>query len=135
MTDLKEMMDSVSLDKCRSELKQQFHDIAKHDNKMKRAVLLCFIGEIVMEEISHENQNEFIDELKAYCTKVKDEFLSEKNILDNHLEENYIIMNNINRCSDELKGTYNNIKTLLDDYDKRLTEVIRERDKAPIGEL
>jgi hypothetical protein len=136
MTDLIKMIDSVPLSECRNELRQQFYDIANHTNRMKRAVLLCFIGEAVMEEISRENPDAFVDELNAYFEKIIAGSNSEnyKSICA-HVKENNEIVERIDIASNKLKDMYNNMKTLIDDYDAFLAEEIKIRDNLPVGKL
>jgi hypothetical protein len=136
MTDLLKMMDSLPLAECRNELKLQFSDISNHNNRMKRAVLLCFIGEMAMAEILRENPDEFVVELSTYLNKIISESNSEnyKNICT-HVKENNEIIERIEHVSNKLKDMYNNMKTLIDSYDTCLTEEIKMRDDFPIGKL
>ena len=72
---LETMMNSVSLTECKKEIEKQFASVAKHDNKMKRAVLLCLFGEVIISEIAKEDPDMFIEELREHLNKI----ISEEN--------------------------------------------------------
>lgn len=135
MTDLKQMMDSVTLMECQKEIEQQLNSIAKHDNRMKRAVLLCFLGEAVLKEIAKENPEQFIDELNAYLGKIVDGNSENSKRLMAHVKENAEIVKNIDTISDELREISTKVNALMADYDNQLTEIIRFRDNQPVCKL
>lgn len=135
MTDLKQMLDSVTLKDCQKEIERQLNSIAIHDNRMKRAVLLCFWGEAILNEIAKENPDGFIDELKAYLSKIIDENSEKSKRLMAHVKENGEIVKNIDTISDELREINAKVNSLMKDYDNRLTEIIKTRDNLPVCKL
>lgn len=135
MMDLKQMMDTLTLMECQKEIEQQFASIAIHDNRMKRAVLLCFWGEAILNEIAKENPDGFIDELKAYLSKIIDENSEKSKRLMAHVKENGEIVKNIDTISDELREISAKVNSLMKDYDNRLTEIIKTRDNLPVCKL
>lgn len=135
MTDLKQMMDSISLIECQKEIEQQLASIDKHGNSMKRAVLLCFLGEAVLERIVKEDSDKFIDELKAYLDDIVKGNSENGKRLMAHVKENGEIVKNIDAISDELHEISTKVKGLMADYDNRLAEVIRTRDNLSVGKL
>lgn len=135
MTDLKQMLDSVTLKDCQKEIEGQLNSIAIHDNRMKRAVLLCFWGESILNEIAKENPDGFIDELKAYLSKIIDENSEKSKRLMAHVKENGEIVKNIDTISDELREISAKVNSLMKDYDNRLTEIIKTRDNLPVCKL
>lgn len=133
---LETMMNSVSLTECKKEIKKQFASVAKHDNKMKRAVLLCLFGEVIISEIAKEDPDMFIEELREYLNKI----ISEENTenyrkLMLHVKENEEIVRNIDTISDNLREISSKVAGLMADFDNQLTEVIRTRDKLSVGKL
>lgn len=135
MTDLKQMMDSVTLVDCQKEIEQQLGSIATHDNRMKRAVLLCFWGEAILNEIAKEDPDRFIDELKVYLSKITEENSEKGKRLMSHVKENGEIVKNIDTISDELREISSKVNSLMKDYDNRLTEIIKTRDNLPVCKL
>ena len=135
MTDLKQMMDSVTLVECQKVIEQQLNSIAKHDNRMKRAVLLCFLGEAVLKEIAKENPEQFVDELNAYLGKIVDVNTENCKSLMAHVKENEEIVKNIDTISDELREISANVNSLITDYDNKLREIIKTRDNLPVCRL
>lgn len=135
MIDLKQMMDSVTLVDCQKEIEQQLNSIATHDNRMKRAVLLCFWSEAILNEIAKENPDRFVDELKAYLSKIADENSENAKHLMSHVKENGEIVKNIDTISDELREIGAKVNSLMTDYDNRLTEIIKTRDNLPVCKL
>lgn len=136
MIDLEQMMNSVSLTECKKEIEKQFASVAKHDNKMKRAVLLCLFGEVIISEIAKEDPDMFIEELREYLNKI----ISEENTenyrkLMLHVKENEEIVRNIDNISDNLREISSKVAGLMADFDNQLTEVIRTRDKLSVGKL
>lgn len=136
MIDLEQMMNSVSLMECKKEIEKQFASVAKHDNKMKRAVLLCLFGEVIISEIAKEDPDMFIEELREYLNKI----ISEENTenyrkLMLHVKENEEIVRNIDNISDNLREISSKVAGLMADFDNQLTEVIRTRDKLSVGKL
>lgn len=136
MIDLEQMMNSVSLTECKKEIEKQFASVAKHDNKMKRAVLLCLFGEVIISEIAKEDPDMFIEELREYLNKI----ISEENTenyrrLMLHVKENEEIVRNIDTISDNLRDISSKVAGLMADFDNQLTEVIRTRDKLSVGKL
>lgn len=136
MIDLEQMMNSVSLTECKKEIEKQFASVAKHDNKMKRAVLLCLFGEVIISEIAKEDPDMFIEELREYLNKI----ISEENTenyrkLMLHVKENEEIVRNIDTISDNLRVISSKVTGLMADFDNQLTEVIRTRDKLSVGKL
>lgn len=129
------MMDSIALIDCQKEIEQQLSSIATHDNRMKRAVLLCFLGEAILNEIAKENTDKFIDELKAYLTKITDDNSENGKRLMSHVKENGEIVKNIDIISDELREISAKVNSLMTDYDNRLTEIIKTRDNLPVCKL
>lgn len=130
------MMNSVSLTECKKEIEKQFASVAKHDNKMKRAVLLCLFGEVIISEIAKEDPDMFIEELREYLNKI----ISEENTenyrkLMLHVKENEEIVRNIDNISDNLRDISSKVEGLMADFDNQLTEVIRTRDKLSVGKL
>jgi|GEM_PF-4820097 len=130
------MMNSVSLTECKKEIEKQFASVAKHDNKMKRAVLLCLFGEVIISEIAKEDPDMFIEELREYLNKI----ISEENTenyrkLMLHVKENEEIVRNIDTISDNLRDISSKVAGLMADFDNQLTEVIRTRDKLSVGKL
>lgn len=133
---LETMMNSVSLTECKKEIEKQFASVAKHDNKMKRAVLLCLFGEVIISEIAKEDPDMFIEELREYLNKI----ISEENTenyrkLMLHVKENEEIVRNIDTISDNLRDISSKVASLMADFDNQLTEVIRTRDKLSVGKL
>ena len=133
---LETMMNSVSLTECKKEIEKQFASVAKHDNKMKRAVLLCLFGEVIISEIAKENPDMFIEELREHLNKI----ISEENTenyrkLMLHVKENEEIVRNIDTISDNLREISSKVTGLMADFDNQLTEVIRTRDKLSVGKL
>lgn len=133
---LETMMDSVSLTECKKEIEKQFASVAKHDNKMKRAVLLCLFGEVIISEIAKEDPDMFIEELREFLNKI----ISEENTenyrkLMLHVKENEEIVRNIDTISDNLREISSKVTGLMADFDNQLTEVIRTRDKLSVGKL
>lgn len=133
---LETMMNSVSLTECKKEIEKQFASVAKHDNKMKRAVLLCLFGEVIISEIAKEDPDMFIEELREYLNKI----ISEENTenyrkLMLHVKENEEIVRNIDTISDNLRDISSKVAGLMADFDNQLTEVIRTRDKLSVGKL
>lgn len=135
MTDLKQMMDSVTLTECQKEIEQQLASIGTHGNSMKRAVLLCILGEAVLEGIAKEDPDKFIDELKAYLDKIANGNTENGKRLMAHVKENGEIVKNIDTISDELREISTKVKGLMAEYDNRLAEVIRTRDNLSVGKL
>lgn len=135
MIDLKQMMDSVLLKDCKKEIERQLASIAGHDNHMKRAVLLCFLGEAVLGEIAKENPERFIQELKDYLDKAATENKEAFDLLNAHVKENGDIVQNIDSITDELHDLAERTRALLAEYDSKLAEVIRKRDGLPVGKL
>lgn len=136
MIDLEQMMNSVSLAECKKEIEKQFASVAKHDNKMKRAVLLCLFGEAIISEIAKEDPDMFIEELREYLNKI----ISEENTenyrkLMLHVKENEEIVRNIDTISDNLRDISSKVAGLMADFDNQLSEVIRTRDKLSVGKL
>lgn len=136
MIDLEQMMHSVSLTECKKEIEKQFASVANHDNKMKRAVLLCLFGEVIISEIAKEDSDMFIEELREYLNKI----ISEENTenyrkLMLHVKENEEIVRNIDTISDNLREISSKVAGLMADFDNQLTEVIRTRDKLSVGKL
>ncbi|MBM6883995.1 hypothetical protein [Bacteroides caecigallinarum] len=136
MIDLEQMMNSVSLTECKKEIEKQFASVAKHDNKMKRAVLLCLFGEVIISEIAKEDPDMFIEELREYLNKI----ISEENTenyrkLMLHVKENEEIVRNIDTISDNLRDISSKVAGLMADFDNQLTEIIRTRDKLSVGKL
>lgn len=136
MIDLEQMMNSVSLTECKKEIEKQFASVAKHDNKMKRAVLLCLFGEVIISEIAKEDPDMFIEELREYLNKI----ISEENTenyrrLMLHVKENEEIVRNIDTISDNLRDISSKVAGLMADFDNQLTEVIQTRDKLSVGKL
>lgn len=136
MIDLEQMINSVSLMECKKEIEKQFASVAKHDNKMKRAVLLCLFGEVIISEIAKEDPDMFIEELREYLNKI----ISEENTenyrkLMLHVKENEEIVRNIDNISDNLREISSKVAGLMADFDNQLTEVIRTRDKLSVGKL
>lgn len=136
MIDLEQMMNSVSLTECKKEIENQFASVAKHDNKMKRAVLLCLFGEVIIKEIAKEDPDMFIEELREYLNKI----ISEENTenyrkLMLHVKENEEIVRNIDTISDNLRDISSKVAGLMADFDNQLTEVIQTRDKLSVGKL
>lgn len=136
MIDLEQMMNSVSLTECKKEIEKQFASVANHDNKMKRAVLLCLFGEVIISEIAKEDPDMFIEELREYLNKI----ISEENTenyrkLMLHVKENEEIVRNIDTISDNLREISSKVAGLMADFDNQLTEVIRTRDKLSVGKL
>ena len=135
---LETMMNSVSLTECKKEIEKQFASVAKHDNKMKRAVLLCLFGEVIISEIAKEDpdmfiEDMFIEELREYLNKI----ISEENTenyrkLMSHVKENEEIVRNIDNISDNLREISSKVAGLMADFDNQLTEVIRTRDKLSV---
>lgn len=130
------MMNSVSLTECKKEIENQFASVAKHDNKMKRAVLLCLFGEVIIKEIAKEDPDMFIEELREYLNKI----ISEENTenyrkLMLHVKENEEIVRNIDTISDNLRDISSKVAGLMADFDNQLTEVIQTRDKLSVGKL
>ena len=133
---LETMMNSVSLTECKNEIEKQFASVANHDNKMKRAVLLCLFGEVIISEIAKEDPDMFIEELREYLNKI----ISEENTenyrkLMLHVKENEEIVRNIDTISDNLRDISSKVAGLMADFDNQLTEVIRTRDKLSVGKL
>lgn len=133
---LETMMNSVSLMECKKEIEKQFASVAKHDNKMKRAVLLCLFGEVIISEIAKEDPDMFIEELREYLNKI----ISEENTenyrkLMLHVKENEEIVRNIDTIPDNLRDISSKVAGLMADFDNQLTEVIRTRDKLSVGKL
>lgn len=133
---LETMMNSVSLTECKKEIEKQFASVAKHDNKMKRAVLLCLFGEVIISEIAKEDPDMFIEELREYLNKI----ISEENTenyrkLMLHVKANEEIVRNIDTISDNLRDISSKVAGLMADFDNQLTEVIRTRDKLSVGKL
>lgn len=133
---LETMMNSVSLMECKKEIEKQFASVAKHDNKMKRAVLLCLFGEVIISEIAKEDPDMFIEELREYLNKI----ISEENTenyrkLMLHVKENEEIVRNIDTISDNLRDISSKVAGLMADFDNQLSEVIRTRDKLSVGKL
>ena len=123
---LETMMNSVSLTECKKEIEKQFASVAKHDNKMKRAVLLCLFGEVIISEIAKEDPDMFIEELREHLNKI----ISEENTenyrkLMLHVKENEEIVRNIDTISDNLREISSKVTGLMADFDNQLTEVIR----------
>lgn len=135
MIDLKQMMDSVLLAECKKEIDKQVASIASHDNRMKRAVLLCFLGEAVLGEIAKEAPEIFIGELEDYLNKVVRNNKEQYELLINHVKENGNVIKSIDSISDELRELADKAKSLLSEYDTRLAEVIRTRDNLPVCKL
>ena len=136
MINLKQMIDSIPLVDCQKEIEQQFPSNATHNNYMKRAVLLCFLGEAVLNEISKENTDKFIDELKTYLDEIVNTGNSENNKgLMAHVKENGEILKHIDTISNELREISEKVNLLMTDYDNRLTEVIKTRDNLPVCKL
>lgn len=135
MIDLKQMMDSVLLAECKKEIEDQLASIASHDNSMKRAVLLCFLGEAVLGEIAKENPERFIDELGDYLNKVAKDNKEQFDLLNAHVKENGSIVENIDGISEELRELATKAQSLLNEYDSRLADVIRARDSLPVCKL
>lgn len=135
MTDLKEMIDFVGLKECRKEIEYQLASITNHDNRMKRVVLLCMLGEAVLGEIAKENPDKFIAELKAYLTKIVNDNTENSKRLMAHIKENGEIVKNIDVVSDELRQISTSINALMADYDNRLSEIVRARDDEPVSKL
>lgn len=133
---LETMMNSVSLTECKKEIKNQFASVAKHDNKMKRAVLLCLFGEVIIREIAKEDPDIFIEELREYLNKIiSDENTENYRKLMLHVKENEEIVRNIDTISDNLRDISSKVAGLMADFDNQLTEVIRTRDKLSVGKL
>lgn len=133
---LETMMNSISLTECKKEIEKQFASVAKHDNKMKRAVLLCLFGEVIISEIAKEDPDMFIEELREYLNKI----ISEENTenyrkLMLHVKENEEIVRNIDTISDNLRDISSKVAGLMADFDNQLSEVIRTRDKLSVGKL
>lgn len=133
---LETMMNSISLTECKKEIEKQFASVANHDNKMKRAVLLCLFGEVIISEIVKEDSDMFIEELREYLNKI----ISEENTenyrkLMLHVKENEEIIRNIDTISDNLREISSKVAGLMADFDNQLTEVIRTRDKLSVGKL
>lgn len=133
---LETMMNSVSLTECKKEIEKQFASVVKHDNKMKRAVLLCLFGEVIISEIAKEDPDMFIEELREHLNKI----ISEENTenyrkLMLHVKENEEIVRNIDTISDNLREISSKVTGLMADFDNQLTEVIRTRDKLSVGKL
>lgn len=135
MIDLKQMMDSVLLTECKKEIEEQLASIASHDNYMKRAVLLCFLGEAVLGEIAKENPERFIKELGDYLNKVAKDNKEQFDLLNAHVKENGSVIKNIDCISEELRELASKAKSLLSEYDTRLAEVLRARDNLPVCKL
>lgn len=135
MINLNQMMDSATLMECQKEIEQQFASIAIHDNRMKRAVLLCLLGEAVLDEIAKEDPDKFIDELKAYLDKIANGNTENGKQLMAHVKENSEIVKNIDTISDELREISTKVNMLMADYDNRLAEVIRTRDNLSVSKL
>lgn len=136
MIDLEQMMNSVSLTECKKEIEKQFASVAKHDNKMKRAVLLCLFGEVIISEIAKEDPDMFIEELREYLNKIITEENTENyRKLMLHVKENEEIVRNIDTISDNLREISSKVAGLMADFDNQLTEVIRTRDKLSVGKL
>lgn len=136
MIDLEQMINSIPLMECKKEIENQFASVAKHDNKMKRAVLLCLFGEVIISEIAKEDPDMFIEELREYLNKI----ISEENTenyrkLMLHVKENEEIVRNIDTISDNLREISSKVTSLMADFDNQLTEVIRTRDKLSVGKL
>lgn len=129
------MMDSIALVDCQKEIEQQLGSIVTHNNRMKRAVLLCFWGEAILNEIAKENPDGFIDELKAYLCKITDENSEKGKRLMSHVKENGEIVKNIDTISDELREISEKVNSLMADYDNRLREIIKTRDNLPVYKL
>ena len=133
---LETMMNSVSLTECKKEIENQFASAAKHDNKMKRAVLLCLFGEVIIREIAKEDPDIFIEELREYLNKIiSDENTENYRKLMLHVKENEEIVRNIDTISDNLRDISSKVAGLMADFDNQLTEVIRTRDKLSVGKL
>ena len=103
---------------------------------MKRAVLLCLFGEVIISEIAKEDPDMFIEELREYLNKI----ISEENTenyrkLMLHVKENEEIVRNIDTISDNLRDISSKVAGLMADFDNQLTEVIRTRDKLSVGKL
>lgn len=133
---LETMMNTISLTECKKEIEKQFASVAKHDNKMKRAVLLCLFGEVIISEIAKEDPDMFIEELREYLNKI----ISEENTenyrkLMLHVKENEEIVRNIDTISDNLRDISSKVADLMADFDNQLSEVIRTRDKLSVGKL
>lgn len=136
MMDLEQMVDSVPLTECKKEIEKQFASIAKHNNRMKRAVLLCFLGEIVIGEITKEDPDRFIEELREYLNKIiADDNTENYRKLKLHVKENDEIVRNIDTISEKLRDISSKVTSLMADYDNQLAEVVRTRDKLSVGKL
>lgn len=136
MVDLETMINSIPLSECEKEIVKQFASIADHENRMKRVVLLCFFGEIVMNELAKEDLDKFIEGLSKYINKIITGNNTEKiKQLKVHIKENNEIFNNIDAASGELKDISSKVESLMADYDRQLAEIIESRDKLPISKL
>lgn len=133
--DIKQMIDSVPLIECKKEIDNLFASVANHENRMKRAVLLCFFGEAVLGEIAKEDSDRFVNELRDFLNKIANENTENGKRLMAHIRENGEIIKNIDTISDELRDISTQMTGLMTDYDNRLAEVIRTRDKLSIGKL
>lgn len=135
MKDWKEMMDSVPLAECEKEFERQLESISGHDNRMKRAVLLCLLVGKVLAEIEKEDAGAFVRELEERLTVLQQEHQSRRLSLLEHVTENASVLKHLDVLPDELQELSAQVSRLLDKYDGILGNVVRERDELPLGKL
>lgn len=135
MKDWKEMMDSVPLAECLKEFERQLESISGHDNRMKRAVLLCLLAGKVLAEIEKEDAGAFVRELEERLTVLQQEHQSRRLSLLEHVTENASVLKHLDVLPDELQELSAQVSRLLDKYDGILGNIVRERDELPLGKL
>lgn len=138
MTDLKTLIDSVSLTKCKREIDAQFESISQHPNVIKLAVLASFILGDAMSVIKDINTNRFLESLKAELEKEVKEAENLKyaqGIYMEHLEKNQELITNFESRRNELKAISEELSRLLTNYDNLLRDMAIERCNKSIAEI
>lgn len=138
MTDLLSLIDKVPLSDCKREIDRQFQSISSHPNEMKLAVLASFILNGAMGIIRNTDPNKFLESLKDELEKeIREAEVLRQNqeMYMEHLDKNRELITNFETNMSNARALENDIKTLLEKYDRILQDMATERCRKSIAEI
>ncbi len=138
MTDLKTMMDTLSLNSIKTEIDSQFSSIENHGNEMKLAIMLSFLLEDSVEALKKIDISNFLDQLQ---TELKDKINQVEhwdkanNLLREHLTKNQELLTQYERFESDVAELTLEINNCLERYDNVLRRAGLERCRQSIAEI
>lgn len=134
MTDLKDMMKSMSLHDIDAEIKRQIESVPLGSDDVKAAIMLGTLAEESMTRLDAIDASAFPAKLKAQLDEIRAKHRARQELIHSHCTENKRLVLQI-EGSPEIATLDREISDLLTRYDALLADAVVERDPKPVSGL